>query len=90
MGRTVQCVKLGKAGEGLKVQTYPGPLGKRIFENVSQEAWNMWLAHQTMLINEYRLSPIEPKARKFLEEEMEKFFFGGGSEKPKEYVPPPE
>lgn len=90
MGRTVQCVKLGKEADGLKVQPYPGPLGKRIFENVSQEAWNMWLAHQTMLINEYRLSPIEPKARKFLEDEMEKFFFGGGSEKPKEYVPPPE
>ena len=90
MGRTVQCVKLGKEAGGLKVQPYPGPLGKRIFENVSQEAWNMWLAHQTMLINEYRLSPIEPKARKFLEEEMEKFFFGNGSEKPKEYVPPSE
>ena len=90
MGRTVQCVKLGKEADGLRVQPYPGPLGKRIFENVSQEAWNMWLAHQTMLINEYRLSPIEPKARKFLEEEMEKFFFGGGSEKPKEYVPPSE
>lgn len=90
MGRTVQCVKLGKVADGLKVQPYPGPLGKRIFENVSQEAWNMWLAHQTMLINEYRLSPIEPKARKFLEEEMEKFFFGSGSERPKEYVPPPE
>ena len=90
MGRNVQCVKLGKEADGLRVQPYPGPLGKRIFENVSQEAWNMWLAHQTMLINEYRLSPIEPKARKFLEEEMEKFFFGGGSEKPKEYVPPSE
>jgi len=90
MGRTVQCVKLGNEAEGLKVQPYPGPLGKRIFENVSQEAWNMWLAHQTMLINEYRLSPIEPKARKFLEEEMEKFFFSGGSDKPKEYVPPQE
>jgi len=90
MGRTVQCIKLGKEADGLKVQPYPGPLGKRIFENVSQEAWNMWLAHQTMLINEYRLSPIEPKARKFLEEEMEKFFFGSGSEKPKEYVPPSE
>ena len=90
VGRTVQCIKLGKTAEGLKAQPYPGPLGKRIFDNVSQEAWNMWLAHQTMLINEYRLSPIEPKARKFLEEEMEKFFFSGGSERPKEYVPPQE
>ncbi len=90
MTRTVQCVKLNKEAEGLKFAPYPGELGKRIFENVSQEAWKMWLAHQTMLINEYRLTPIEPKARKFLEEEMEKFFFGKGSEKPKEFVPPKE
>jgi len=90
MTRTVQCVKLNKAAEGLKFAPYPGELGRRIFENVSQEAWKMWLAHQTMLINEYRLTPIEPKARKFLEEEMEKFFFGQGSEKPKEYVPTKE
>ena len=86
----VHCIKLNRAAEGLKFAPYPGELGKRIFENVSQEAWQMWLKHQTMLINEYRLTPIEPKARKFLEEEMEKFFFGGGSERPKEYVPPKE
>ncbi|OGT64163.1 MAG: oxidative damage protection protein [Gammaproteobacteria bacterium RIFCSPLOWO2_02_FULL_47_50] len=90
MARTVQCVKLNKEAEGLKFAPYPGELGRRIFENVSQEAWKMWLAHQTMLINEYRLTPIEPKARKFLEEEMEKFFFGQGSEKPKEYIAPKE
>jgi len=90
MTRSVQCVKLNKEAEGLKVAPYPGELGRRIFENVSQQAWKMWLAHQTMLINEYRLTPIEPKARKFLEEEMEKFFFGQGSEKPKEFVPPKE
>lgn len=88
MARMVECVKLGRQAEGLRMQPYPGPLGKRIFDNVSQEAWRAWLAHQTMLINEYRLSPIEPKARQFLEQEMEKFFFGGGSEKPKEYVAP--
>ena len=88
MSRKVQCVKLNKEAEGLKASPYPGELGKRIFENVSQEAWKMWLSHQTMLINEYRLTPIEPKARKFLEEEMEKFFFGEGSDKPREYVPP--
>ncbi len=87
MSHLVLCVKLGKEAEGLKVPTYPGELGQRIFENVSQEAWQMWLSHQTMLINEYRLTPIEPKARQFLEEEMEKFFFGGGSERPEEYVP---
>lgn len=88
MTRTVHCVKLGKDAEGLERPTYPGELGQRIFDNVSKEAWQQWLQHQTMLINEYRLTPVEPKARKFLEEEMEKFFFGGGSEKPGEYVPP--
>ncbi len=90
MNRTVHCVKLDKEAEGLKAPPYPGELGKRIFENVSQEAWQQWLAHQTMLINEYRLTPIEPKARKFLEEEMEKYFFGEGSAKPKEFVSPDE
>ena len=88
MSRKVHCVKLNKEADGLNAVTYPGELGKRIYEQVSQEAWQMWLSHQTMLINEYRLTPIEPKAREFLEEEMEKFFFGGGSEKPKDYVDP--
>ena len=88
MSRKVHCVKLNKEADGLNAVTYPGELGKRIYEQVSQEAWQMWLSHQTMLINEYRLTPIEPKAREFLEEEMEKFFFGGGSEKPKEFVDP--
>jgi Fe-S cluster biosynthesis and repair protein YggX len=88
MSRKVHCVKLNKEADGLNTVTYPGELGKRIFEQVSQEAWQMWLSHQTMLINEYRLTPIEPKAREFLEEEMEKFFFGGGSEKPKDFVEP--
>ena len=88
MSRKVHCVKLNKEADGLNAVTYPGELGKRIYEQVPQEAWQMWLGHQTMLINEYRLTPIEPKAREFLEEEMEKFFFGGGSEKPKDFVEP--
>lgn len=88
MARTVKCVKLGREAEGLEYQTYPGELGQRIWENVSKEAWKMWLSHQTMLINEYRLSPIDPKARKFLEAEMEKFFFGEGSQLPEGYVAP--
>ena len=88
MSRKVICIKLGKEADGLDTLPYPGELGKRIYEQASKEAWKMWLGHQTMLINEYRLTPIEPKARKFLEEEMEKFFFGEGSEKPKEYVDP--
>ena len=89
MSRMVQCVKLGKEAEGLDMMTYPGDLGKRIYENVSKEAWQMWMKHQTMLINENRLSPIDPKSRKFLEEQMEKFFFGEGAEMPAGFVPPP-
>ncbi|MEK7261332.1 MAG: oxidative damage protection protein [Pseudomonadota bacterium] len=88
MARMVKCVKLGKEAEGLDYPTYPGELGKRIFENVSKEAWKLWLGHQTMLMNENRLSPLDPKARKFLEAEMEKYFFGEGSQLPAGYVPP--
>lgn len=88
MSRTVYCVKLHREAEGLAYAPYPGELGKRIFENVSKEAWTQWLAHQTMLINENRLSPLDPKARKFLEGEMEKYFFGEGSAAPQGYVPP--
>lgn len=88
MSRKVQCVKLGREAEGLERQPYPGELGKRIFDNVSKEAWQLWLRQQTMLINEYRLSPINPKHREMLEREMEKFFFSGGSAKPEGYVPP--
>jgi Fe-S cluster biosynthesis and repair protein YggX len=87
MARRVHCVLLKKESEGLDYLVYPGELGKRIYDNVSKEAWGQWLAHQTMLINENRLTPIEPKARAFLVKEMEKFFFGGGSEKPAEFVP---
>ena len=80
MTRMVQCVVLGREAPGLERQPYPGELGKRIFDNVSKEAWQKWLGHQTMLINEYRLVPFEPKARQFLVGEMEKFFFSGGYE----------
>ncbi len=90
MVRKVNCVKLGKEAEGLDRAPYPGELGQRIFQNVSKEAWQMWLTHQTMLINENRLTMFEPKARKFLEEQMEKFFFGGAVAQPQGYVPPSE
>ena len=90
MSRTVHCIKLDREAEGLERPPYPGDLGRRIHEQVSKEAWQMWLAHQTMLINEMRLTPIDPKARQFLEAEMEKFFFGEGSERPAGYVPPEE
>jgi Fe-S cluster biosynthesis and repair protein YggX len=81
------CVKLKKEAEGLDRPTYPGDLGKRVFENVSKEGWQLWVRHQTMLINEYRLSPVDPKARKFIEEQMEKFFFGDGAETPPDFKP---
>ena len=79
---------LGEDAEGLDYAPYPGELGQRIYDNVSKAAWQKWLAHQTILINEYRLTPIEPDARKFLEQEMEKFFFGTGSDVPDEFVDP--
>ena len=87
MTRMVQCVLLGVEAEGLDYAPYPGELGQKIYEQVSKQAWQQWIAHQTMLINENRLTPIEPAARKFLEEEMEKFFFGEGSARPEQYVP---
>ena len=88
MSRMVNCVRLKREAEGLTRMPYPGELGQKIFDNVSQEAWGEWLKHQTMLLNEYRLSPIDPKARKFLEEQMEKFFFGEGATVPDEFVDP--
>ncbi|NEX21482.1 oxidative damage protection protein [Thiorhodococcus mannitoliphagus] len=88
MPRMVQCIKLGQEAEGLDRSPYPGDLGKRIFEHVSRQAWQEWLRHQTMLINENRLSPMDPKARKFLEEQMEQYFFGDGVETPAGFVPP--
>ena len=87
MSRTVNCIILKAEAEGLDYAPYPGELGQRIYDSVSKEAWQRWLAHQTMLINENRLTPIEPEARQFLAAEMEKFFFGGGSDRPQGYVP---
>jgi Fe-S cluster biosynthesis and repair protein YggX len=88
MTRMVQCAKLGKQAEGLERQPYPGELGKRIFDTISKEAWGMWLRQQTMLINEYRLSPINPQHRSMLEQEMQKFLFGAGGTTPEGFVPP--
>lgn len=84
----MHCVLLKREAEGLERAPYPGELGQRILENVSKEAWQKWLGHQTMLINEYRLVAFEPKARQFLVGEMEKFFFGTGSQAPEGFVAP--
>ncbi|MBI3899996.1 MAG: oxidative damage protection protein [Gammaproteobacteria bacterium] len=88
MARMVNCVKLGREAEGLDYPPYPGELGKRIWESVSKPAWQQWLNHQTMIMNEYRLNPLDPKARKLIEQEMEKFLFGAGATPPEGYVPP--
>ncbi len=87
MTRMVHCTVLNREAEGLDRVPYPGELGKRIFESVSKEGWQMWLGHQTMLVNEYRLSMIDPKARQFLVKEMEKFLFTGGAARPEGFVP---
>jgi Fe-S cluster biosynthesis and repair protein YggX len=88
MPRMVQCVKLGKELEGLPRPPFNGELAKRIFESVSKEAWNMWLAHARILINEYRLNMASAQAQELLLKEMERYFFGEGSDLPPEFVPP--
>jgi len=82
MTHMIHCAKLDKESEGLEFPPYPGELGDKIYQSISKAAWDLWLNHQTMLINEYRLNMIDPKARQFLADEMEKFLFGGGSATP--------
>lgn len=86
--RTVHCEKLGRELPGLDFAPWPGELGQRVYQGISKEAWSQWLAHQTMLINENRLSPLDRSTRTFLAAEMEKFLFGEGAERPAGYVPP--
>jgi Fe-S cluster biosynthesis and repair protein YggX len=90
MTRKVQCVKLCKEADGLDFPPYPGELGKRIFESVSKEAWADWLKHQTMLVNEHRLSMVDPEARKYLTQQTEAYFFGEGADQAEGFVPPPK
>lgn len=88
MARLVQCVKLGKEAEGFDIPPMPGVIGQRIYASVSKEAWAGWLKHQTMLINENRLSLADARARQYLAQQLEAYFFGGGAEMPMGYVPP--
>jgi Fe-S cluster biosynthesis and repair protein YggX len=88
MARTVQCIKLGREAEGLDFPPVPGAIGKRIYESVSKEAWQQWVHQQTMLINENRLNLADQKARQYLAEQMEKYFFGTGADTAAGYVPP--
>ncbi len=87
MANTIFCSKLQKEAEALSFQPYPGELGEKIMQQISQEAWMMWLNHQTMMINEKRLSLIDPAAQKYLAEQMELYLFGGDYEKPEGYTP---
>ena len=88
MARTVHCIKLEKEAEGLDFPPYPGDLGKRIWENVSKDAWAAWLKHQTMLVNENRLNLADARARQYLARQMDQFFFGTGADQVQGYVPP--
>ena len=88
MPRTVNCVHLKKEAEGLDFQPYPGELGKRIYQSVSKEAWQLWMKHQTMLVNENRLNLADARARKYLQQQMERFLFEDGSVEAQGYVPP--
>jgi Fe-S cluster biosynthesis and repair protein YggX len=84
----INCIKLGREAEGLDVPPYPGELGKRVYENVSKEAWQQWIRMQTMIINENRLNLADAAHRKYLAEQMENHFFGGGAEQVPGYQPP--
>jgi Fe-S cluster biosynthesis and repair protein YggX len=88
MPRIIHCVMLDQDLEGLDFAPFPDEIGQRIYDTVSKPAWQQWLAHQTMLINEYRLTPFEPKAREFLMAEMQKFLFEGGAAVPEDFVAP--
>lgn len=88
MARTVHCIKLGREAEGLEKPPFKGAMGQRIFENVSSEAWRMWLDHSKMLINEYRLDLTSQQGQQIWMAEVEKYFFGEGSAAPPDYVPP--
>lgn len=87
MTRTIFCKKLQQDAEGFDTPPYPGELGQKIYDSISKTAWDQWLGRQTMLINEYRLSLIDPKARQFLETECERFLFGDGGEMPSDFTP---
>ena len=89
MARMVQCVYLKKEAPGIVYPPYPGELGKRIYDNISQEAFELWKKHQTMLVNENRLNLADARARQYLARQMEQFLFGGEADKPAGYVPPP-
>jgi Fe-S cluster biosynthesis and repair protein YggX len=88
MSRVVNCIKLGKEAEGLDFPPVPGEMGKKLWENVSKEAWQGWIKHQTMLVNENRLNLADARARKYLMEQLDRHFFGDGADAAAGYIPP--
>jgi Fe-S cluster biosynthesis and repair protein YggX len=88
MSHTVFCVRLQREAEGLDFAPWPGDLGQRIYNNVSKEAWQQWLNRQTMLINEKRLSLVDPEHKAYLAAQMEAFFFGNGADEPEGWISP--
>ncbi len=88
MAHMVKCVKLGREAEGLDEPPFDSPLGQRVYENVSKEAWQGWMNHMRMLLNEYRLQPWRPEHQEFIAQQMEDYFFGGGGHLPEQYTPP--
>ena len=88
MAHMVHCLKLKKDAEGLDFAPLPGPLGQKVYENISKEAWNEWIRLQTMMVNEYQLNLADPQARKHLLNQMQKYLFGDGVEAVPNYTPP--
>ncbi len=88
MAHQVFCVKLNREAEGLEEPPFDSELGQKIYKNVSKEAWDQWQEHMKMLLNEYRLQPWKKDHQDFIVQQMDQYFFGGGAEKPKDYVPP--
>jgi Fe-S cluster biosynthesis and repair protein YggX len=85
--RTVKCVKFGKTLPGLDYVPWTGDLGQRVYDSVSMEAWKLWIEHSKMIMNEYRLNPLDPSSHKVMEEQMEQFFFGEGAKLPEGFIP---
>ena len=89
MSRTVKCAKLQRELPGLPYKPFEDDLGQRLFDEISYDAWKMWLEHSKMIVNEYRLDLTSEKAHEILKEQCEQFFFGDGAALPPDYVPPP-